>query len=134
MKNQGLGDTSWTTKYGQYTQIFNLSVPKFFDSKVTNNTAILPPITQPRKLWTKKKEFGYMEGVVSSWEEDQFAVSQGVLRLDWGRQGALSSGLSWLACPVGLFSSLQFSMWPCPQAPLWWPSDHTTDCPKQRAQ
>lgn len=31
MKNQGLCDYFWATKYGQYTWIFNLSVPKFLD-------------------------------------------------------------------------------------------------------
>lgn len=61
-------------------------------------------------------------------------MSQGVLRLDWGREGALSSGLGEVACVVALFSSMQLSVWPCSEAPPWWTSDHTTDCPKQRAQ
>lgn len=61
-------------------------------------------------------------------------MSWGVLMLDWGREGALSSGLGWLACLVALFSSLQSSVCPSTEAPPWWPSDHTTDCPKQRAQ
>lgn len=34
MKNQGLCDISWATKYGQYTWIFNLSVTKFLDPKL----------------------------------------------------------------------------------------------------
>lgn len=61
-------------------------------------------------------------------------MSQGVLRLGWGREGTLSSALGWVACVVALFSPLQFSVWPCSEAPPGWPSDHTTDCPKQRAQ
>lgn len=58
-------------------------------------------------------------------------MSQSVLRLDWGREAALSSVLGWLACLVALFLSLQFFVWPCSEAPPWWLSDHTTDCPKQ---
>lgn len=61
-------------------------------------------------------------------------MSRDVMMLDWGREGAPSSGLGWLACLVALFSSLQSSVCPCSEAPPWWPSDHTTDCPKQRAQ
>lgn len=44
-------------------------------------------------------------------------MSQGVLRLGWGREGTLSSALGWVACVVALFSPLQFSLWPCSEAP-----------------
>lgn len=36
MKNQGLCDYFWATKYGQYTWNFNLAVPKFLDPKRGN--------------------------------------------------------------------------------------------------
>lgn len=42
MKNQVLCDIRWATKYGQYTWIINLSVPKFLDPKLGNNTVVVP--------------------------------------------------------------------------------------------